>query len=127
MKAELQICTYLSSVQVIAGIRAVDTNGYPTGNDLCSGTVTLSTDIPTSSCNNSAWYSSWQEIPLGTGCPVTANTKYAIVFRAPTAGSFGDMQVRMDVSSEYSRGYASWTNGPWYKDTGRSYPFGECW
>jgi len=62
---------------VTASIRATDVNGLPTGGDLTSG-IFNGDSIPEDP--NAAWI----EIPLVL-YQLNANTKYAIVFRAPSA------------------------------------------
>jgi hypothetical protein len=81
-----------------AGVRATDTNGHPTGQDLCSGTIdanTFTTDT------NGQWY----EIGLGGGCNLSANTKYAVVIRVPNCTYPNSVAWRFDGSSAtYSSG-----------------------
>jgi hypothetical protein len=75
---------------ITVGIRAVDANGRPTGNDLCSGTMDggVLTNTPT-----------WYEITLGAGYNLSASIKYAIVVRAPNASWAYALQWRADWSS----------------------------
>lgn len=97
---------------VTVSIRATDENGHPNGEDLCSGTIdgnTLTTDID----------GEWYEITLGDGYNLDADTKYAIVVRAPD-GSIGNIvSWRFDSTSptyaggnfEYSvNSGSSWTS-----------------
>lgn len=55
-------------------IRATDGSGHPTGDDLCVGV----TDGDTLTTNGAG---EWREITLGDGHDLSANVKYAIVFR----------------------------------------------
>jgi hypothetical protein len=81
---------------ITVGIRAVDANGRPTGNDLCSGT--MDGGVLT---NTATWY----EITLGAGYNLSASIKYAIVVRAPNASWQYALQWRADWSSAtYSGG-----------------------
>ena len=62
---------------ITVGIRATDGAGKPTGNDLTNGTIngnTLTTD------SQGQWY----KINFTTAVTLNANTKYAIVARAPS-------------------------------------------
>lgn len=60
---------------ITVSIRATDVNGHPTGADLTSG-VTDGNTLPTATLE-------WREILL-TEYTLSANTKYAIVVRAPS-------------------------------------------
>ncbi len=85
-------------------IRATS-GGEPIGGDLCSGTIDgngLTTDIA------GAWY----EITLGAGCDLDADTKYAIVARAPSGSDAGNaVNWRGDSSSPtYSGGAALYSD-----------------
>jgi len=71
---------------VYIGIKATDESDEPTGDDLCSGTIdgkTLTTNT------NGEWY----EISLGSGCLLSADTKYAIVARHPEGSGEGANDV----------------------------------
>lgn len=77
---------------ITVGIRATDGSGHPTGSDLCSGTIdgdTLTTDTA----------GLWYEITLGAGSNLSADTKYAIVARAPDGGGLDLFNWRADTSS----------------------------
>ena len=106
---------------VTVSIRAT-TSGLPSGNDLCSGTIagnTLTTDTA------GAWY----EITLGAGLNLVANTKYAIVLRAPD----NDYPIYVgwrsdDTAPAYAGGshcYSSDSGGSWAATTTRDFMFEE--
>jgi len=93
------------------GIRATDGDGKPTGADLTSGT-TNANNFTTDPVG--AWY----EITLAE-YTLAANTKYAIVCRAPSGDASNDVGWRVDLSSPtYEEGWAlysgnsgvSWTS-----------------
>ena len=87
---------------VTVSIRATNVEGYPTGPDLTSGTIngnTLSTKQITS----------WCEIFL-TEYALNANTKYAIVVRAPNGSSSNYLYWWADGSSPtYAGGIWEWS------------------
>jgi hypothetical protein len=94
---KLKLARYGSPGTVTIGIRATDGSGHPTGGDLTSGTIdgnSLTTNLA------GAWY----EIAL-TELTLVANTKYAIVVRAPSAGDPNCVFWRMNRGSPtYSGG-----------------------
>ena len=83
-------------------IKAVDVDGKPTGDDLCSGTRNAN-------LFNHSWSGTqWEEFDLGDGYPLLAGTTYAIVIRsqAPHVYCLYGYQ-----NSTYTRGkYASSTD-----------------
>ena len=103
-------------------IRETDVDGHPTGADLCSGTTdgdTLPTSFPFE----------WREITLGAGFNLDADTKYAIVVRAPTGDSTNKVVWGADNSDPtYAGGNleASYNDGgSWSSDTGDDFMFEE--
>ncbi|MHA1290307.1 MAG: glycoside hydrolase family 78 protein, partial [Candidatus Thorarchaeota archaeon] len=88
---------------ITVSIRETDGDGYPTGNDLCSGTYdgnTITTDT------DGVWY----EIAVGDGADLSDSTKYAIVVRA-TSGDFDNkIGWRADDSNDYSYGRRDYSN-----------------
>lgn len=89
---------------VIISIKATDLDSKPTGDDLCSATFTA-TLLPTSSPGE------WYEIIFSSEYDLTAETKYAIVARAPDADCFVEMVGwRLDVDDPgYTDGRAWWS------------------
>lgn len=82
---------------VTVGIRATDVDGHPTGEDLCSGTIDGNTLV---------WGEDgeeWYEITLGDGYDLSADTKYAIVVRAPD----GDASNYVSWAAKCAGGYAN--------------------
>jgi hypothetical protein len=77
---------------VIVSIRATDANGYPTGSDLTAGTLD-GNSLTTSS--SGAWYT----VTFSQEITLSANTKYAIVVRAPSATSGNYVNWRLDSTS----------------------------
>jgi hypothetical protein len=61
------------------GIRATDVDGFPTGEDLCSGTTDGDT-LPEHTGNPDD--AEWREISLGNGYYLTAGVKYAVYIKA---------------------------------------------
>jgi hypothetical protein len=104
-------------------IRATDASGHPTGADLCSGTIDGSA-ITTDSAG--AWY----EITLGSGYALSANTKYAIVCRAPN-GVNANNAVRWrgdSTSPTYAGGCREYSNNSgtsWTSHTSEDLMFEE--
>ena len=96
---------------VTVSIRDTDGSSHPNGEDLCSGTTNgnlLTEDT------GGLWY----EITLGAGSNLNADTKYAIVIRAPSGDVSNSVRCRFDSSSptydggseEYSSNSgSSWT------------------
>ncbi|MBA7636868.1 hypothetical protein ES703_44496 [subsurface metagenome] len=76
---------------ITVSIKATD-GGHPTGPDLCSGTTDGDT-LPTTSPYE------WREITLGAGYDPSADTKYAIVVRAPDAVAPDYIRWRYDKTS----------------------------
>lgn len=76
---------------VTVSLRATDANGKPTGTDLCSGTVAVS------SLGTANPATGWTEISLGVGCTVSANTRYAWLLRDNSANGYGNFEY---VSSQ---------------------------
>lgn len=81
---------------VTVGIRAVDGSGHPTGADLTSGTTDGGTlpAYPTFE---------WREVTL-TEYTLSANTKYAIVVRAPDSGPSAWLVWRYDYAGSFANG-----------------------
>ena len=83
---------------VIVSIKATDESGHPTGDDLCSGTTngsTLPNQIP----------GTWRTINFSSSAVLSANTKYAIVVKAPGGGPSHYAAWRANGSSAaYARG-----------------------
>ncbi len=82
---------------VTASIRAVDGSNHPTGSDLASGTTdgdTLTTDTG----------GEWREITFSTPYALSAGTRYAIVFRAPSGNSSNNITNIHNVSEGYPGG-----------------------
>jgi hypothetical protein len=77
---------------ITVSIRATDANGYPTGSDLTVGTLD-GNSLTTSS--SGAWYT----ITFSQEITLSANTKYAIVVRAPSATSGNYVNWRLDSTS----------------------------
>lgn len=74
---------------VTVSIQGVDGSDHPDGSDLCSGTIdgnSLTTNT------NGVWY----EITLGDGSNLSADTKYAIVVRAPDGSIGNEVHCRSD-------------------------------
>lgn len=96
---KLKLYREYSAGTITVGIRATDVDGKPTGADLCSGT----TDGDTLTTDSSG---EWREITLGDGYDLVADTKYAIVVRAPDAEKFGETVWWWSSSSAaYTRGW----------------------
>ncbi|MBA7593176.1 hypothetical protein ES703_00093 [subsurface metagenome] len=94
---------------ITVGIRETDGAGHPTGDDLCSGTTdgdTLTED----------WPGEWREITLGAGYNLDADTKYAIVVRAPTGDASNKVVWQCDLNGTYDGGnyeYSSNSGTSW--------------
>jgi len=83
------------------------TSGKPNGVDIATGIVS------NSSWSNSSW--EWQEISLGVGALLAADTMYAIVF-ATNIGSTNWFSWRKNTGNDYSRGtqcYSGDTGSTW--------------
>lgn len=76
---------------ITVSIRNTDTNGLPTGGDLCSGTTDGDT-LPTAATPE------WREITFGGGYLLNANIKYAIVSRAVDGNETNQERWRQDNS-----------------------------
>jgi hypothetical protein len=90
-----------TSGNVIVSIRVADANGVPSGADLASGSIPVSSIA-------SAWSpAKWYTFDLGAGCLVEQGKAYAIVWRAPSASS---MFYWMNMSGSYSKGQVMASN-----------------
>lgn len=98
ISVKLQLHRLGSPGTVTVSIRATSA-GKPTGGDLCVGTTNGNT-LPTNSPYE------WREITLGAGYDLEADTKYAIVIRAPSGNNDNRARWRIDVSGEYAGGNA---------------------
>lgn len=107
---------------VTVSIRATDGYGHPTGHDLTSGTTDGNT-LPTISPGE------WREIAL-TEYSLSANTKYAIVIRAPSGSAGIWLLWRYDgTSPTYTGGnteISSDSGSTWSSYTTEDYMF-EVW
>jgi len=107
---------------VTVGIMATDGSGHPTGNDLCSGTIN-GDDLTTNT--GGAWY----EITLGDGYVLSANSKYAIVVRAPNStGNMTGAWTSDGSSPTYAGGnfeYSTDSGSSWTSSTGGDFMFEE--
>jgi hypothetical protein len=95
---------------ITVSIRATDSNGYPTGGDLASGTTDGST-LPVGS-------NTWREIALSPCLDVTVGEVYAIVV-SNTGGSSNGIVWWGDGTNGYSGGSkfnCCWTPYPNYED-----------
>ncbi len=103
-------------------IKATDAEGKPTGEDLCSGSIEATAITDTSP-------GQWYEITLGEGCILDADTKYAIVARAPGGIAGVQIQWRYDgTDPTYERGYrlySSDSGSTWSATTNIDYMFEE--
>ena len=88
----LLLWRYGSPGTITVSIRATNGEGKPTGGDLCSG-WTYAITLPTSSPGE------WRAITLGDGYDLDADTKYAIVVRAPDGDVDNELRWRRDASS----------------------------
>jgi hypothetical protein len=117
---KLKLYRYNSPGLVTVSIRAT-ASGVPTGGDLTSGTI----DGNSLALSPGAWY----EITL-TQYSLLANTKYAIVIRAPSGNSSNHADWRCDgTSPTYSGGSAANSTDSgvtWYESTSYDYMF-EVW
>jgi len=108
---------------VTVGIRNVDGDGNPSGNDLCSGTINVLS-------LNTSWPGDWEEITLGAGYELSSNTTYAIVVRL---NGYGDIfkNIKWDcdqTTPTYSGGsrFSSSDGGStWTADASRDFMFEE--
>jgi hypothetical protein len=66
---------------ITVSIKNTDSNGYPTGDSLCSGSFLGKNLALIYSATQTQWYT----ITLSNECQLNANTKYAIVVTAPQA------------------------------------------
>ena len=94
---KLLLFKYGTPGTLTVGIRATDSNGAPTGSDLCSGTYD-STTLTTNTAG--AWY----EITLGAGYALVNGTKYAIVCRVAGGNSGNSVGMREKTTGGYSGG-----------------------
>ena len=99
----IEINVYLQGVGMvpgtaIVGIREVDEDGYPIGEDLCSGTFNAGL-LP-------AYYGNriWQEITFENGITLVEGEKYAIVVRAPDGNLLNYFNWVGQSLGEYSGG-----------------------
>lgn len=84
--------------QLIVSIRATDANGVPTGADLASGSILVSSII-------NAWSpSTWYTFNLGTGCVLEQGKTYAIVWQAPSTTSSDLVFYWMNMANPYASG-----------------------
>lgn len=109
---KLQLCRVGLPGIITVSIRATDGAGHPTGEDLCSGTIDGDT-LPTTA--------EWREITLGAGYNLSADTKYAIVVRAPSGDTSNYIYLLVDTSSPtYAGGveeYSTDSGLTWTADT----------
>ena len=89
---------------LVVSIRATDANGYPAGPDLTVGTLDGNT-LTTSS--SGAWYT----VTFSQEITLSANTRYAIVVRAPDAPSGSYVGWRLDSTSPTYAGGTYLTSG----------------
>lgn len=90
----------------IISIQRTDANGFPTGPDLASGTV------PVSSISTAWKPADWQSVDLGSGCVVEQGKTYAIVWRVPEDEG---LYYRVNLSGLYSNGHLVKYDGTsWY-------------
>ncbi|MBA7506211.1 hypothetical protein ES706_04892 [subsurface metagenome] len=82
---------------VFVSIKAVDVDGHPTGDDLCSGTTDGST-LPTGPPYE------WREITLGDGYNLLVDTKYAVVIYAGPGDLTKCVRWRMSNEAGYANG-----------------------
>lgn len=87
---KLKLWRYASPGTITVSIRETDGEGHPTSGDLCSGTTDGNT-LPTGSPYE------WREITLGVGYDLDADTKYAIVIRAPGGSPANVAYWRCDI------------------------------
>ena len=104
---------------ITISIKATDGSGHPVDGDLCSGTI-LGSDITTTP--------TWYEISLGAGHDLDADTKYAIVVRAPDAPTDEGVKWRYDSSGEYDGGcreHSTNSGSSWTSYTDHDFMFEE--
>jgi hypothetical protein len=104
-----------------ASIKAVDVNGLPAGEDLCSGTTDGDT-LPT------AYSGELREITLGGGAALSDETKYAIVVRALSGDQDNYARWRYKSPAPYPRGahvFSSDAGVTWEEDGSRDMMFEE--
>ncbi len=90
-------------------IRATDGAGHPTGNDL-TGIDFNGNDLPTGVPSEFYYF----DLPPS---PLAANTKYAIVLRAPSGDGLNELWLgKDDTSPTYPRGNVQWST-----DSGQSW------
>jgi hypothetical protein len=107
---------------ITISIKATDTNGKPTGADLCSYTIVDGESLPLMGSEE------WKEITFSTTTHLQAGTKYAIVVRATqTIPHFVTWSVDT-TSPTYTRGCAlhSSTSGSTWSATAFELMFEEC-
>jgi hypothetical protein len=106
---------------VTISIKATDGNGHPYGNDLISKEIN-GNELPESA--------TWIEINFPSNIWLNANTKYAIVVKAPQGVSQQQVQWRIDnTNPTYSGGnreYSSDGGSSWTSDTNSDCMF-EVW
>lgn len=102
-------------------IRATDGSGHPTGADLTSGSINANILPAYTACE-------WKDIPL-TDYDLSANTKYAIVMRAPSGSPGDEVARRMDETSPtYAGGcieVSTDSGSSWASQSGYDFMFEE--
>lgn len=94
---KLKLARFGSPGTATASIQATDSDGKPTGSDLCSGTTNGNTLSTIGSYE-------WRTITFSSGYALSANAKYAIVLRISGGGISNQIAWRYDSSGDYSRG-----------------------
>jgi len=98
ISVKLKLSRVGSPGTAIVGIRKTDGDGKPTGEDLCSETTDANTLTPDTG-------GEWREIDFGEGAVLNADTKYAIVSRAPDGDTNNYLRWRYDeTAAEYEEG-----------------------
>lgn len=106
---------------VTVSVKATDGEGHPVGEDLCSG-ITDGDTLP------NVYSGEWREITLGDGAALSADTKYAIVVRAPDGNQNNYVRWLHAISAPYGRGaheFSSDGGEDWYTDPGKDLKFKE--
>jgi hypothetical protein len=93
----LKLFRYGSPGNVTISIRTTDGNGHPTSSVLCSATIDANV-LTTNTAGEE------KLISLGTGTPLTAGTKYAIVVKGLNGDGANCTGVRMKASNVYAGG-----------------------
>lgn len=113
----------LAGVSLIVGIRNTDGSGHPTGGDLTSKVV---------SANSISTDYGWVEFEFDTPASLSAETKYAIVWRLDGGDSSHYLQARCQSGNPYAGGNVerssnsgdSWTALTTYDYNFREYELG---